>query len=193
MKEKDWGSVRFGKRTIKTQTLIFACGLAGIVFIGLGPILAKTDGEEAPQQLLAETQRSTAAYAQELEDSLCQILSQVDGVGTVQVLVTLKNGYRYEYAKSAKVNNDILEDVQAEDSRKTQEKQVTEEDYVLVEGADGKEPLITMELEPEIKGVVVVCQGGDDPVVVGKVVETVTVAFDISSAQITVSKLAQTQ
>ena len=48
---------------------------------------------------------------------------------------------------------------------------------------------MTAELEPRVKGVVVVCEGGDRPEVVGKVVDAVTVALDISSARVSVSRL----
>ena len=114
----------------------------------------------------------------------------MEGVGEVRVMVTLENGYRQVYAKSEKVNNDVLEDIRAQDEKKTQEKQVTEQTYVLVDGAGGKVPLVTARLEPEVKGVVVVCEGGGDPQVVGKVVDTVKVALNISSARIAVSRLS---
>ena len=53
----------------------------------------------------------------------------------------------------------------------------------------GKSPLVTARLEPEVKGVVVVCEGGDDPLVVRKVVDTVKVALNLSSSRISVSRL----
>ena len=47
----------------------------------------------------------------------------------------------------------------------------------------------TKEIEPKIRGVVVACFGGDDPVVIGKVSEIVTKALNISSAKVCVTKL----
>lgn len=46
----------------------------------------------------------------------------------------------------------------------------------------------TKEIEPKIRGVVVACGGGDDPVIVGKVSEIVTKALGISSAKVCVTK-----
>ena len=83
------------------------------------------------------------AYASELESRLQSILEQMDGVGQARVMVTLENGYQKVYAKSEKVNNDVLEDIRAEDERKTQEKQVTEQTYILIDGAGGEQPLVT--------------------------------------------------
>lgn len=183
--------LRLGKYKINLNTVIFLLGIAGILLIGLSSILPGR-GEEAraqqPRQEAAET--DARAYADQLEERLRDILEQTEGVGTAQVMVTLENGYQKVYAKTEKVNNDTLEDIRAQDEKKTQEKQVTEQTYVLVDGAGGKVPLVTGQLEPEVKGVVVVCEGGSDPLVVRRVVETVRVALDISSTRISVSRLA---
>ena len=178
--------LKLGKYKINLQTLVFVLGLVGILLIGLSSMLPERTGK-AEETGALET--DAKAYAAELEGRLQTILQQMDGVGEAQVMVTLENGYRKVYAKSEKVNNDVLEDIRAQDEKKTQEKQVTEQTYILVDGAGGKVPLVTAELEPEVKGVVVVCQGGDRPEVVGKVVDTVKVALNISSARISVSKL----
>lgn len=47
----------------------------------------------------------------------------------------------------------------------------------------------TKEIEPVIRGVVVACGGGDDPIVVERVNEIVTKALNISSAKVCVTKL----
>lgn len=46
----------------------------------------------------------------------------------------------------------------------------------------------TKEIEPTIRGIVVACDGGDDPVVVERVSEIVTKALGISSAKVCVTK-----
>ena len=185
MKEKIvW---KIGKYRVRLDTVVFVLGIAGILLIGLSSLLPER-GE--PPQEVPVLETDTGAYAARLEERLQGILQQTEGVGKAQVMVTLENGYRQVYAKSEKVNNDILEDIRAQDEKETQEKQVTEQTYVLVDGAGGKVPLVTAQLEPEVKGVVVVCQGGDDPLVVRRVVETVRVALNISSSRISVSRLA---
>lgn len=184
---KEQTILKIGKYRLSLQTLLFVLGLAGILLIGLSSLLPERVKETRDDSVL---EAEAKAYAAELEGRLQSILQQMDGVGTARVMVTLKDGYRQVYAKSEKVNNDLLEDIRAQDERKTQEKQVTEQTYVLVDGAGGKVPLVTARLEPEVKGVVVVCEGGDDPQVVRKVVDTVKVALDISSARIAVSRLS---
>lgn len=184
--------LKLGKYSIDLNTVICILGIAGILLIGLSSILPerKKAAQEPRQPEAVET--DARAYAAQLEERLRDILEQTEGVGTAQVMVTLENGYQTVYAKTEKVGSDISEDVRAPDGKKTQEKQTTEQTYVLVDGAGGKVPLVTAQLEPEVKGVVVVCEGGSDPLVVRRVVDTVRVALDISSSRISVSRLAAT-
>ena len=49
----------------------------------------------------------------------------------------------------------------------------------------------TKEVEPKIRGVLVLCEGGGDPVTVGRVSEAVTKALNLSSAKLCISKLSE--
>lgn len=60
-------------------------------------------------------------------------------------------------------------------------------EYVYLKDSTTK----TKEIEPVIRGVLVVCQGGDDPIVVSRITEAVTKALDISYAKVCVAKLSQ--
>ena len=46
----------------------------------------------------------------------------------------------------------------------------------------------TVSIEPKVRGVVVVCEGGDDPLVVARVMNAVTKALNISSDKVCVTK-----
>ena len=50
----------------------------------------------------------------------------------------------------------------------------------------------TMQIEPVIRGVVVACDGGENPVVVERVMSAVTKALNISTAKVCVTKLSST-
>lgn len=49
----------------------------------------------------------------------------------------------------------------------------------------------TKEIQPHIRGVLVVCEGGDDPVVVERVTNAVTGALGVSTAKVCVTKLSE--
>lgn len=59
-------------------------------------------------------------------------------------------------------------------------------EYVYLKDSTTK----TKEVEPVIRGVLVVCEGGDDPVVVERVTQAVTKALDISTAKVCITKLS---
>lgn len=60
-------------------------------------------------------------------------------------------------------------------------------EYVYLDDSTTK----TKEIQPVIRGVLVVCEGGDDPVVTQTVTQAVTRALDISSAKVCVTKLTE--
>ncbi len=60
-------------------------------------------------------------------------------------------------------------------------------EYVYLKDSTTK----TKEVEPVIRGVLVVCEGGDDPVVVERVTQAVTKALDISTAKVCITKLSE--
>lgn len=49
----------------------------------------------------------------------------------------------------------------------------------------------TKSITPVVRGVVIVCDGGDDPVVVSRVMSAVTKSLDISSSKVCVTKLSE--
>lgn len=46
----------------------------------------------------------------------------------------------------------------------------------------------TVSIEPKVRGVVIVCDGGDDPLVVSRVLDAVTKALNISSDKVCITK-----
>ena len=49
----------------------------------------------------------------------------------------------------------------------------------------------TKSIEPTVRGVVIVCSGGDDPVVIQRVLAAVTRSLSISSDKVCITKLAE--
>ena len=100
---------KYGKPEKKSSriTLIMAAGLLGILLIGIAPML-KTEGTKKQSQ--QETVPSAEEYAAALESRLEGILGRIDGVGEVEVMITLKSGYTYTYAVTEKVNSDVSEE-----------------------------------------------------------------------------------
>lgn len=120
------------------------------------------DEAETVQQLQTE---ETLGIAVELEQILCQI----QGVGKVQVMLTVEAGeltlYQYD---------------QRGDDR----------DTVIITDADRAEAGLVQQVSPETyRGAVIVCQGADSPAVRLSVIEAVSKVTGLSTDRISVLKM----
>ena len=67
---------------------------------------------------------------------------------------------------------------------------VTGEETVYEKDENGNQvPYVVKELEPEIAGVLIVAEGGGDPVTVNNITEAVMSLFDIDAHKIKVMKM----
>lgn len=128
------------------------------------------------------------AYVEALENKLVHILENVDGVGRAEVMITLKS------SKESILNKDISEDAQTEEERggetqKINHSQKTQEETILSDSSGNSAPYVVKELEPEISGIVISCEGAENKVVAASVSEAAQVLFGISANHIKVLKM----
>jgi stage III sporulation protein AG len=108
---------------------------------------------------------------------LAQILGRIQGVGKVEVLLTVKVGETTIYQTD--------EDISTSENGSTVRKET-----VIITGADRQQQaLVTQILSPEYLGAVIVCQGGDSTQVRLAVVEAVSKATGLGADKITVLKM----
>ena len=131
----------------------------------------------------------TYEYKKQLEENLKNIISEISGVGKTQVLVTLESSMQNVYATEQKKNKEALEDKNENERSKKQESNEIETKYITIRDSDGTEKALSvMQIQPTIKGVVVVCTGGDNIDVKNKVIEAVKTALNITSKRVFVTK-----
>ncbi len=167
----------------KGTKLIVAIGIAGMALILLSNFW--------PKQSSAEATGAKAATAEEFiaqtEAKLTALVSNIEGAGECQVMVTLENGVQYVYATQDKINTDRVEDTDG-DSNKVSQRDGTEKSIIVVDTENGRQGLLVTEIQPTVKGVVVVCQGGEQPEVCQRIVDAITTALNISSKRVCVTK-----
>lgn len=134
---------------------------------------AKESGWQAEEEADGMVYEDSARqYQNRMEEELECILKTVDGVGSVEVMLTVK-------ASNEKVT---LKD-------NTSKGDANEEETVLIEDADrNSAPYVIQEKQPEIEGVVVVCDGGSDAFVKREIMEAVSALFQIESHKIKIMK-----
>lgn len=171
----------------KFKNIIIIAGLIGIALIFLSSFIKVPSSQEKQDQ--PSTVMTTDEYARQLEGSLTDLISSIQGAGTAKVLVTLENGVETKYATEEKTNSEISEEKSNGETTRSQQSGDSEIKYITVRDANGAErALATTEIQPTVKGVVVVCSGGENPVVQQRIIDAVTTALNVSSKRVCVTR-----
>jgi len=183
--KETWFDLLAGNDSLR-KIIIAACviGIALIFLSGFFKSNPATEKTAPPQTTVTADQ-----YAAQLENRLAGVVTQIQDAGAAKVLVTLERNTQYVYATEEKTSNQSTEDKSGGSTTRNQANDSTETKYLLVKDADGSQKALSVtEVQPIVKGVVVVCDGGDNPTVQENVIVAVTTALDISSARVCVIK-----
>ena len=165
----------------KKSRLLLFLGIGGMFLILLSSLIP--DKEEPASVSENISQQSAAAYAETLSEQLTSFIGAIEGAGETRVLVTLENNGESRYLRAE--NIDQTKEVEGTG------KENRAEEYVLVDDENGRSAVLISFNEPEIRGVAVICEGGDIPAVQARVTDIVTALLHISSARVSVSKMAK--
>lgn len=157
--------------------IVILCGVLLLVIscadFGAGDAGEGADGGgDAGTVAKEEEDDNLRLYRQQMEKELTELLEQVSGVGRAEVMITVR-------ASNEKVT---LKD-------NTSKENSLEEETVLIEDSDkNSAPYVVQEREPELEGVVVVCEGGDNAAVKREITDAVSALFQIESHKIKIMK-----
>lgn len=169
----------------KTMFIVLA-GIIGVLILVASEFIpegekAKEDEEEI--QVSEYNIENHYEYAEMLEKKLTDLISSIEGAGTTKVMLTLESSSEAVYAQNDKTD--------MESNDENSEKISKENDYVLIKTDSSKEEALLLKIiQPEVKGVAVVCEGGDSIYVQQKIIETISAVFDINASKIKVTKLS---
>ena len=147
---------------------------------------ASRNVEEAGNTSVAAGQ-DAAAYEQDLEKRVREILRGVSGVGEVDVLIVLKSSTE----KVIQVDNSTSKSVTTEKGSGTDravESLEQEHSTVLTGSGSGQEPVVAKEVYPEIAGIVISASGGGQPSVQAEISEAMEALFGLPANKIKVLK-----
>ncbi len=138
------------KELFRSEKKIKIALISGAVII----LMIAFSGLSASQEKKAERSHfdysEQAQYEEELEKKLSKVLSEVDGIGSMSIMITLDSSEENVYLK----DDDELTSIRT----------------------------------PSVRGVIVVCDGGDDIIIREKVIKAVAGVFGISTTHISVIK-----
>lgn len=142
------------------------------------------------QKALYETDTE---YLNDMEKKLVHILSQMEGVGEVEVMISLKESSERVIEKDVEETSETDQDDQG-NTKSSSKKESTifyGNQGTLSWGSDNEsesEPYIRKEKVPVVEGVVVVADGGDSPVIIKNITESVQALFGIETHKIRIVK-----
>ena len=168
------------------KKLVIILGFTGIFLIFVSNIFKN---KKAAPTKLTEDKKTSEQYSSTLEKNLENIVSSIKGAGNAKVLVTLENGAETVYATEEKKNKEAMEDKANGETTRKKESDDCEKKYITIKDSEGTEhALAVTEIQPKIKGVIIVCPGGEDPTVQQRIITAVTTALNISSNKVCVTK-----
>ena len=176
------------KKKWKGRDLMIVIMVIGALFAVLALPTEKEEKKDTQNdtEALAEETFSPKAYEEELELRLEEILSRMEGVGRVEVMITLKASAKEVVEKDMftqqSINNNDME-IQTDSS-------VTKEETTIYSDTDaGNVPYVVQEIYPEVEGVLVVAQGGDDSYVNLAITDAIQALFGVDVHKIKIVKM----
>lgn len=152
-----------------------------VALIGVGLLLLPSgSSEERASEETPEARLDENAYVAQLEAELSALLSSMQGAGEARVILTLKTGAETRYQTDSTAVRD------ADDGKERTEQ--TEKTVILSAGSAYDEAAVTAVTYPTFQGALVLCRGGDDPVVKLNCTQAVCALTGLRSDCVTVIK-----
>lgn len=137
-----------------------------------------------------ETKDKNDTYSGELESRLKNVLAKVEGIGEVEVMITLKGSKEKVILKDNPYTQESMNEVDGEGGNRDSSSISKEDTTVLVNGGNGESvPYVIQELEPEVEGIVVIAEGGDNAKIMTEIMEAAQVLFNVPAHKVKVMKM----
>ncbi len=213
--EKKWS--KFLKETTshfkfpnKNQLLlVFLCGLLLLVIVwpisddkeedshgGLDGLQAGGQNMAAQMQENKTTSMYTntmESYEEYLEKRLAGALEYVEGVGRAEVVITLKSSGQKIVEKDQSSNSQTTSEEDQNGGVREIQNRSSDKTSVYTQGSDGSQtPYISKEMTPEIEGVLVIADGGDNAVTIQNITEAIQALFGVEAHKIKIMKRTDT-
>ena len=144
-----------------------------------------TDQKNVQEKAQDTAADAMEAYAGKQEQ---QLLSKVEGIGKVEVMVTIASSEEKKALQQEDISNSSTNETDSAGGNRSQTSGSTKQEPVLV-GEDGKEPYIVQIQSPQVEGVLVVAQGAGTGVIDSEIIAAVEALFPIEAHKIKVMKM----
>lgn len=193
LKKENLQKLNLSKKTTANLLIVFCLGITLIIIADFFMDLKTERTSEdhiynESTEIETEASDDTASdYVRILERDLSSILSKIQDAGRVSVMITLKSGREIIPAKDESVSDKVTNEKDTSGGTRIINERSTD-DKVVFSAAQGgnSKPLILKEINPEIKGVIVVAEGAKDSKVKLNITNAVQTVLDIPAYRVTV-------
>lgn len=158
----------------RKKLIIVIAALVGIILIVISSVGEESASDEETTQ--PQSDFSESEYTAMLEQRLEETVSSLYGAGRSSVMVTLECDYETVYARDGSYSKD-----EASSDEKSE--------YIIIDSTQQEEGLVLKTVTPRVRGVAVLCEGGNDPYVCEQVSQMLSALLDLGSNRISVSKI----
>ena len=169
------------KKILEKPKILIFLGIGGILLVFISSIFS---GSDATDKITNNTSNYDAKqYCETLETNIKNIVTGITGDKDPTVVVTLESGVRYSYASIDESDTSSSTGSSADQSSESKKKS-----YVTIKDADGSErALVVTEIMPSVRGVAIICNGGNSEHIAEKIKNAVTAALNITSKRVYIS------
>lgn len=179
----------------KSQLLLILLTGLLLVVIAIPTKKTQTVQDEAEMVNAEMTAASTdiTEYSEYLERKIAGALEHVSGVGKTEIIITFSSNGQKIVEKDQQSDSQKTAEEDSAGGTRNSEDRSSERTSVYIQEADGSQtPYISEELLPEIQGVVVIAEGGDNAVVVKNITEAIQALFGLEAHKIKIMKRTDT-
>lgn len=180
---------------LPNKTQLLTMFLVGILLLVVAwPMPGQEPEEKGEAEPVSDSGLSDEeAYQEYLEKRIARALEQVEGVGKAEVVITLKSTAEKVVEKDQVSDSQTSSEADSVGGTRTIDERSSQKESVYEQRSDGTQtPYVRKELTPEIGGVLIVCDGGDNAVVIRDITEAVQALFGVEAHKIKIMKRTDT-
>ncbi len=147
----------------KVYSILIMIIISLILLISISDLFPRKVEKNPPNaKLVMEKEKIGNTTEEILEERLEKILSNIQGVGEVEVMITLETKGQIEPAFNKVASTETSEENDSTGGRRVVTTENVNQTIVTQNNKEGNEPILLKSIEPEIRGVIVVAQGAEN-------------------------------
>ncbi|MGW8957894.1 stage III sporulation protein AG [Paenibacillus sp. NPDC055715] len=190
-----------GPKRFNSFRWLLILGLIGVAimlfnsFVNVKKVDSENVGREPPGVMKNETALQTTAGEESsfagiekvFENNMTQMLEQIVGVGTVDVMVTVDSTEEVIVQRNVKDMQEENNETDANGGQRHTTQYTRDGEIVTYESSGGQHtPIVTKKVKPQVRGVLVVAMGAENPTVKQLIVDAVQKGLNVPSYKISV-------